>query len=367
MPQDIRSLTTLRFFAALWVVAYDYTPLLGHGSLAFVDKGYLGVELFFTLSGFILSHVYMAAHGEGRFSYRGFLWARLARIYPVHVATLIGFGLMAGVAALVGLGTNGQVLTWSSLPAQLTLTQAWGLGLAGGWNHPSWSLSAEWFAYLAFPLFALAFWPLRRRPILATAAAAVAGIALNLAFFQFAGSPLTRATIAWGALRIVPCFALGCATWLLWRARPLPSPASAILTALISTAGIGAAATLGAPDWALICLFGALIYSLASFATNQVRPLDHAALVYLGEISFAVYMVCIPWQVAFTRVAGKFFGANPDALPLGLWIVLIFGIVPLAMIVHHLIELPARRLMRRVASTGSTQSQPKARTSALAA
>lgn len=347
MPQDIRSLTTLRFFAALWVVSYDYTPLLGHRSSAFIEKGYLGVELFFTLSGFILSHVYMAAHGEGRFSYRGFLWARLARIYPVHVATLVGFGALAGVAALLGLGANSQVLVWSSLPAHLTLTQAWGLGLGGGWNHPSWSLSAEWFAYLAFPLFALAFWPLRTRPFIAVAVAVVGGIVLNLGFFELAASPLTRATIAWGALRIAPCFALGCAVWLLWRARPFPSAASAALAALAIAAGIAATASFRGPDWLMICLFGGLIYALASFATNRLTVLDHPILVYLGEVSFAIYMVCIPWQVAYTRLAEKVFGLTADAMPPAVWLGLLFGILPVAMLAHHIVEVPARRWMRR--------------------
>ena len=55
---------------------------------ALIGKGYLGVELFFTLSGFILCHVYLQGFGEGGFKYADFLWARLARIYPVHVATL---------------------------------------------------------------------------------------------------------------------------------------------------------------------------------------------------------------------------------------------------------------------------------------
>ena len=93
MPQNIKPLTAMRFFAAMWVVAMDYTPSLGLGMSSLVAKGYLGVELFFVLSGFILSHVYMESFGERRFSYPDFLWARLARVYPVHLATLVGLGL----------------------------------------------------------------------------------------------------------------------------------------------------------------------------------------------------------------------------------------------------------------------------------
>ncbi|MBJ7448713.1 MAG: acyltransferase, partial [Brevundimonas sp.] len=90
-PADLRALTTLRFFAALWVVLFAAWP---HLDVAFtpnvVAKGYLGVETFFILSGFILSHVYLEGAGTKRFSYGGFLWARLARVYPLHLATLFG-------------------------------------------------------------------------------------------------------------------------------------------------------------------------------------------------------------------------------------------------------------------------------------
>jgi peptidoglycan/LPS O-acetylase OafA/YrhL len=96
----IKPLTALRFFAAMWVVLYHYWPnLQGAAAMpALVGKGYLGVELFFTLSGFILCHVYLESFGEGRFRYGAFLWNRLARVYPLHLATLLGV-MALGLAA----------------------------------------------------------------------------------------------------------------------------------------------------------------------------------------------------------------------------------------------------------------------------
>lgn len=84
---NIRLLTSLRFFAALWVVLFHDWPKLDVGfTPALVDKGYLGVELLFVLSGFILCHAYLSALGEGRFrtvrpsEHRAFscIWARSA-------------------------------------------------------------------------------------------------------------------------------------------------------------------------------------------------------------------------------------------------------------------------------------------------
>jgi peptidoglycan/LPS O-acetylase OafA/YrhL len=347
MPQNLKPLTAMRFFAAMWVVAFHFTPSLGLGMPALVAKGYLGVELFFVLSGFILSHVYMQSFGERRFRYPDFLWARLARIYPVHLATLAGLGLVVAAAAAAGVNAGDKVLAWSSLPAHLTLTQAWGLGLAGGWNHPSWSISAEWFAYLTFPAFAFVIWPLRARPWIAILLAVTLVIGLNIGFQQVAGFPLTQATIAWGALRIVPCFALGFAVWLLWRSDVIRSPRIAVAGVLGSVAAVAACAFVGAPDWLSVCLFGALILSLGSLASTGSRLLTAPLWVYLGEVSFAVYMVCIPWQLVFEHGAKRLLGLPGETLPPLLWAVLFVGVVPAAMVVHHLVERPAREAMRR--------------------
>jgi peptidoglycan/LPS O-acetylase OafA/YrhL len=352
-PENLKPLTTLRFFAAMWVVAYHYWPALTAGAMpALIAKGYLGVELFFVLSGFILSHVYLEGFGEGRFRFGSFLWARLARIYPLHLATLAGVGLMAGGAAVLGLHAGDQALVWSSLPAQLTLTQAWGLALGGGWNHPSWSISAEWFAYLTFPVFAWAAWRLRRRPQLALFAALGLLGAIDVAFQQLAGFPLTEATIAWGALRIVPCFAYGCAIHLLWRASPLRTPLAAMAVLALFLTAIVTGAAAGAPDALSVALFGGLIFSLASLSSSGSRLLSSRLGVYLGEVSFAVYMVCIPWKLAFVNGAAKLLHLSSGPLPAPLWALMLIGVVPLAMLAHHLVERPARKAMRAFEAAG---------------
>lgn len=347
MPQNLKPLTAMRFFAAMWVVSFHYWPSLGLATPAVVSKGYLGVELFFVLSGFILSHVYLQAFGERRFRYADFLWARLARIYPVHLATLGGMGLLIALATLVGLQAGDKVLIWPSLPAQLTLTQAWGLAPRGGWNHPSWSISAEWFAYLTFPMFAWAAWRLRARPRLTVLLALVLVAVLETGFQHLAGFPLTRATIAWGALRIVPCFALGCAVYLAWSTGPIRVRGLALGASATALAAIVAAAQLGAPDALFVALFGALLFGLASLASAGSKVLTAPVWVYLGEVSFSIYMVCIPWQLVFDKGANRLFGLPDGALPAAVWTIQALGVIPAAMIVHHLVERPAREAMRR--------------------
>lgn len=346
--EHLKPLTSLRFLAALWVVLFHYWPTLDLGAAAgwapgVVAKGYLGVELFFVLSGFILCHVYLEAFGTARFRWGGFLWARLARIYPLHLFTLLGVGLMAGAATLAGVAVDPTILSWESLPANLLMVHAWGLAPEAGWNHPSWSISAEWFAYLSFPAFAWAAWRLRARPGLAVGLTTVGLMATYGLFERLAGFPLTQATIHWGALRIVPCFAYGCAAYLAWRAGGLSRPGAFASAAAVLAL---AAAAIGLWDGVIVPLFGVLILGLAGLA-GRGGALESRAGVWLGEVSYSVYMICVPWKLLAVNAAGRVIGA--EQLPLWMWLLVIAAIVPLAGLTHHLVERPARRAMRNLA------------------
>ena len=345
-PANIKPLTSLRFFAACWVVLFHYWQRLAVSfTPALVAKGHLGVELFFILSGFILCHVYLPAIEQGRFRYGDFLWARLARIYPMHLATLIGIGLMAALALAVGRQVDPNILSWSALPANLTLTQAWGFAPVAGWNHPSWSISAEWFAYLLFPGFAAVTLSVRRWPAWAVAAALILLAVLFAGFERVAGFPLDEATIAWGALRIVPTFALGCALYLAWRAGAADRRKSLVGAAFFGAALI-AAAQFGAPDVLIVALCGGLIISLAQVSKAGGRLGSHRFLVYLGEISYSLYMVSIPWELLFANLAGKMLHLSGKQLPLAVWLIFALSVIPLAAAAHHLIERPARERMK---------------------
>jgi peptidoglycan/LPS O-acetylase OafA/YrhL len=341
-PVHIKPLTSLRFFAAMWVVLFHYWPHLAIvGTPPLVAKGYLGVECFFILSGFILCHVYLPSFEEGRFRYGDFIWARIARIYPLHLATLIVMGVMAGVAMAAGMTVDPNVLAWTSLPANLALAQAWGLAPVAGWNHPSWSISAEWFAYLIFPLFAAAAVVMRRWPGVAVTGALALVSALYVSFERFAGFPLTQATFAWGALRIIPCFLLGCALFLAWRSGAADSR-KALFGALFFGALALMSAQFGAPDMITVSAFGGLIISLAQVSKAGGRLGTHPLFVYLGEISYSVYMVCIPWEVLFVNLSAKVLQLPGKLLPLPLWLIFVTTLVPVAAAAHHLIERPAR-------------------------
>lgn len=356
-PIDLRPLTALRFFAALWVVIYLLWPNLAvDGMPALAAKGYLGVELFFVLSGFILSHVYLQALGEKRFGYRGFLWARIARVYPLHLFTLLGVMALGLAATAAGMAIDAGLLSWKTLLPNLLMVHAWGFADEAGWNHPSWSISAEWFAYLSFPLFAAAAWALRNRPWLAVAGAAALLAVLYVGFERIAGYRLTEATFKWGALRIVPCFAYGCALYLVHRSGPLPR---AGLLAVLAAVAMVLGAALLSWDGTVVLAGGLLILALGSFPVERPGVLGSSAAVYLGEISYAVYMLCAPWQILAVNVVSRLIGAEDKRLPLLLWLGIILGLIVAAAVVHRLIERPARRVLRGwAAKRRSSVDQP---------
>ena len=133
IPERIDNLTGVRAVAALWVVLFHLnrlqTPL--HGRLGrVVEHGLHGVDLFFVLSGFVLSLVYTGRVPE-RFSwesYRAFLLRRVAKIYPLHLLTLLLTIAMVRLATHLhyNFSAGAENTTWTALCSVL-MVHAWGL------------------------------------------------------------------------------------------------------------------------------------------------------------------------------------------------------------------------------------------------
>jgi peptidoglycan/LPS O-acetylase OafA/YrhL len=148
--RQLPSLTPLRGIAALWVVLYHYTaqyfPNLDITNYTqVIGKGYLAVDIFFMLSGFVMTHVYHRAFSESiTNNYKNFLVARFARLYPLHVFILLLFvatALSANLAASAFTGASRSIpaegpRSFMALFANIFMVQ----GLEAGklsWNYPS--------------------------------------------------------------------------------------------------------------------------------------------------------------------------------------------------------------------------------------
>ena len=95
--------------------------------------------------------------------------------------------------------------------------------------------------------------------------------------------------------------------------------------------------------------------------------LSHPAGVYLGEASFALYMIAVPWRLFFGGVAQRLLGVPDDGRwPFLPWLFLVLGAVPVAMIAHNGVERPARILLRRLGALRPVRPREEVKTTQLA-
>lgn len=352
--REIRALTGVRAAAAVWVLLYHLRddlfvlcpalrPLDGLFSV-----GYLGVDVFFVLSGFILSLNYTDAFAEVRpGAYLAFLRKRLARIYPVHLFTL------SLLAAAFGLGLSVSSDPHShdrvDLLLNLLLVHDWADRLS--WNLVSWSISAEWFAYLLFP------WAAGRIGRIPSAALAWMGAALAFAGMEilfavfFPGSGGT--TAHGGLIRVSGEFFAGCFLARVHRLAPPPEWAARLAAPAIC-AFVASWALVGKPSPLVVALFGPLVLALAGSTGGLSGLLASRPLVYGGRISYSLYMTHAIFISRFrslfppARWAGAALPARVGliALELGVaWLV--------ADLTFRLVEEPCRRwLSARQGRTG---------------
>jgi peptidoglycan/LPS O-acetylase OafA/YrhL len=143
------TLTSLRFFAAAMIVVGHASDLLGSAALSSPFAWGQGVTFFFVLSGFILA--YNCSELSTRSDVKHFWLARFARIWPLHIATILLVLIALPTPTPFGEnGWNGLLITL----ANLSLTQAWVPSSAYyfSYNSPAWTISTEFFFYLLFPL-----------------------------------------------------------------------------------------------------------------------------------------------------------------------------------------------------------------------
>jgi peptidoglycan/LPS O-acetylase OafA/YrhL len=345
-PNDIRPLTSLRIVAALWVLIYHFRDHLGLDLDRFglVAKGYLGVDLFFILSGFILSHVYLGRVETRRFNYGSFLWARLSRIYPVHLVTLAGTVAIWLAALKMGAAFDPVAFDPAVLPQHLLMIHAWGTTPSVQWNFPSWSISAEWFAYLLFPVVAVLIIALRRMIWLSVLLALGAFLAMFW-LVESNGLPLPEVTRL-GFIRIVPSFLLGAALYQLGRTTRLPRYA-ALFGASVAVAWIVFATSAGLSDATIWPALGLLVFSLAEASKTEARGVLGAAwLVYLGEVSYSVYMTHLPVDIAYFQVLDRVVPGLTGAMAWAAWIGVFLVTLLVSIAVYHLVESPARTWLR---------------------
>ena len=343
---QMTGLTGLRAVAAVWVVSFHYSvgpfsSLHAQRVIPVIGFGYFGVDLFFMLSGFVIWHVHSKDfHRPTMPAFRRFVLLRMARLYPVNVATLLILAAIFILAPHIGEPHfDAKHYTVHEFAVDVLMMQTWGLSRHLNWNYPAWLVSAEWFCYFLFPL---AVFPLATLKRALTAIGIIFLIAVLAAVYLFLFSHTFNQTIGWMALtRAFLEFFIGC---LLRRISDEPALAriawTPILLALITAAY--AAIWLRAPlaGFVPILVFPALILA-ACRADNLVGQ------VVLGEASYSLYLAQAPVQKAIRFLSSD---VTLHAPLVASAIVLAYaGALALATTtIYKLIELPSRKRLRRL-------------------
>lgn len=360
----LSNLTPLRGIAAILVAVFHFEMAIGRfvpvRTTMFFEKSYLMVDLFFVLSGFIMLHVYGRVFDQvlrpGQV--RHFLVARVARTYPLHLFTLLLLVII--VRYMTNWGNPPIVLEQPrDILPNVFLLQAFGVCHIYNWNIPSWSISAEWGAYLLFPFLAL--WISRQRR-LAPVVIAIGVIAAwcCIMYVLPRKNPLNPAipvphnlntTFDYGWLRGMAGFSAGMIMYQLYRlagiGKIVGSDAASVLILLLVAAGLHFAVN----DALVVTLFAALVLNFALNDRALHRICNNRVLKYLGNISYSIYLMQIFLQEPFEHgyrlpgVTGNARGRfNIDFWPgLGYCAVYLVLLVGIATMTYYLIERPCRK------------------------
>jgi peptidoglycan/LPS O-acetylase OafA/YrhL len=355
--RHLDALTGLRGIAAWMVVLFhvrvSLANLLPAWGITALGKGYLAVDLFFMLSGFVLWYNYAERlRGGGKAAVADFLWRRFARIWPLHGMIMAIF--MVYALALAMRGNDTTLFPFKQLPLQLLLVQNWGMTTRLTWNHPAWSISTELAAYLVFPLFVAALrWERLRTPALSAICAMLLG-SVTLLFAWHGYDNLGSNITGLGLPRCLLEFATGCVLCMLWgHWRDLRiAPA---LAALVCAASLVAGWQLHLPETAVVPItFASGLMALALSRNVVTRCLGQGTLLYLGEISYSTYLAHFLLFILFKQL---FLDAGLQMGWLGLLGFLAI-VLAVSMALYRFVEKPAQRWLNRHPPHGLLVARP---------
>jgi len=366
-------LDALRGICAVLVVLYHFSSNGYIARVPVVQNGWLFVDYFFVLSGFVITHSYFTRLTGGEVSLGRFMGLRLGRIYPLHLFVLIAF-ISLELLLVLGGDTIARYVSRApfsgsraveALIQNLFLFQTFGIGKGEGWNIPAWSIAAEIWTYL---LFALVFVFAKGRSTIVSIILAIAA-----AIVLMSCSDDLHVTFNGGILRCIFGFGIGVVTYQAFRrfgtSRGQGSMselgALGITIAFVSLAG-------GALTFLAPVVFAGMIFVLASQNGVVSRVLQRRAFQFLGMTSYSIYMIHMFVQGRFgellqiTKVVA--IQVDPqgrtllEAAPLvsdALTVVMLGLVVGGAYITYRLVELPGQTLSRRLLSASRALTQPE--------
>ncbi len=348
--KEIKSLTSLRGIAAMAVVMQHFsTTAQSHATVtipSLVPHGYLAVDFFFVLSGYIMCYTYLAAfQRQGWQTYPDFLLRRAIRLLPLNVFVTAAL-LLLGWLSLQLWQRNiffGDIRLPFDVVTNLFMLQ--GLGIGRNMNGPSWSVSAEFLAYFSFPLLIFGAFSKRRAVLGLTIAIALAGllfVALSNARLGMASEgPLL------GGMRCVTEFTLGMAAYRYWVRKDVSAwlgqdrvtASLLVLTVVLLVIRI---------DLLVVLLFPWVVVAVAHNSGRVNAWLGKPLFYFLGVTSYSLYLI----HNAFRPLALLLLQAwQPQAVgalaALSFALIGSLAVIPFAWLTYRWVENPSRDWLRR--------------------
>jgi peptidoglycan/LPS O-acetylase OafA/YrhL len=332
-----RSLEGLRGAAALLVVLY-HIGLLSPFT-AIIRNGYLAVDLFFVLSGFVICTAYGDRLETGRDVWR-FVVRRIGRLWPLHILTAILFSVFVGTIFALG-RMHPHIPTSAEVLSIATMTQGFDFfGYPIG-NPVAWSTSDEFYVYFLFAAICVC---VRSQRLMAFAIMAVAGFIVTI----YIDAPVCAHTGAclevhsvFGMARCVCGFFVGALVALSRRRlRSLELPAAQMALAIAALAFVAATSEIPLIAFAAPLVFAVLIASLVTDRGPVAFLLQTRFMQYLGRISYALYLAHAVFVMTF---AGWL---NHDKFAIGYQLIAVIALLmasfALAHLLHRYVEVPCR-------------------------
>nr|WP_070960255.1 acyltransferase [Hyphomonas sp. Mor2] len=326
--QRFEALDTLRGIAALTVAVWHFRPEGLH------FNGFLAVDFFLILSGFVLTHAYF---NREDFSLGRFAWLRWARMYPLHLATL-------AMMVALDLYTTGEIDRGALILHGLMIHE---IGLGPGYlpfNTPSWTISVEFWINIGIAALVVWLAPKARMSVLVLLMVFCFAIVATQAGSLDLSTGMLWPGLKAGLVRCTGEFILGIFIYKLYQRHPSAwLPFGGGLALLVFILALATPWLAGQMQFVMVPVFAGIVYL---FAQQRGSVNDWLAKGrYLGKISFSVYMVHWP-VLMYARTLHEAVFDQPMEMSWAVIAGLLALTIGLAHLVCHWVELPIYHFLR---------------------
>ncbi len=350
---ELRTLTSLRGLAAISVVLFHYAIAADWMSqvplITPVPHGYIAVDLFFILSGFIMAHTYQDVFEARKWAFLpAFFIKRVARIVPLNTAIVL---VLVGANLVYQTTAETTILVRSDQPLRdgiLNILLLPGFGIGVNLNGPSWTISNEFAAYLCFPAILILLGGRSPRVEMLVFGTGLAGLAVLAA-----PNPHLGLFIVAFPKALILClieFTLGILSFKLLRRAHIRQVLRSDRAGAVVIAAIGILVLLRI-DLLTVFAFPALIMMLTVNQGMIGRIAGTQILFFVGEISFSIYLLHIPLRPLWFGLIDRMWG-----YPIPFWggelaiLLTTLMVIPIAYATYVTIERPGRRFIRDLAN-----------------